>query len=51
MVNLGRAGDKFITVNNIRLHYLDWGNREMPAVIFLPGREKSAQAVQKVLAR
>ena len=42
MGSSGNAEDKFITVNNIRLHYLDWGNKEMPALIFLPGLSQCA---------
>lgn len=37
MVNQGHYKDKFITVNGVRLHYLDWGNEKMPVIIFLPG--------------
>ena len=42
MVNLPESKDRFITVNNIRLHYLDWGNEELPAIIFLPGTSGTA---------
>lgn len=42
MVSLSHAEDKFITVNNIRLHYLDWGNEAMPAVLLLSGTRGTA---------
>lgn len=37
MVSPRHAQDRFITVNNIKLHYLDWGNKDLPAVILLHG--------------
>ncbi|MET0378867.1 MAG: hypothetical protein ABW049_07730, partial [Spongiibacteraceae bacterium] len=29
--------DHFITLNGIRLHYLDWGNAGLPTLLFLHG--------------
>jgi esterase len=29
--------DRFVTVNGLRLHYLDWGNESAPAVVMLHG--------------
>jgi esterase len=37
MTGLSHAEDKFITVNSVRLHYLDWGDKDLPAVILLHG--------------
>ena len=35
---------KFVTVNGLRLHYLEWGKAEMPAVVCVHGYTSSAQA-------
>lgn len=37
MPSLGQAEDRFIIVNNVKLHYLDWGNEAMPPVLLLSG--------------
>ena len=34
--------DKFITVNGLRLHYLDWGNETKPPFIMLHGISRIA---------
>ena len=34
--------DKFITVNGLRLHYLDWGNESKPPFIMLHGISRVA---------
>src|SRR4030095_7844544 len=31
------AVDKFVTVNGLRLHYLDWGNEAAPPIVMLHG--------------
>ncbi len=36
--------DDFRTINDLRLHYLDWGNSEAPAVVCVHGYTGSAQA-------
>ena len=35
---------KFVTVNGLRLHYLDWGNVGAPPVVCVHGYTSSAQA-------
>jgi pimeloyl-ACP methyl ester carboxylesterase len=35
---------KFVTVNGLRLHYLEWGKAGMPAVVCVHGYTSSAQA-------
>jgi esterase len=36
--------DEFLRVNDLRLHYLDWGNAQAPAVVCVHGYTGSAQA-------
>lgn len=35
---------KFLTVNGLRLHYLDWGNPDAPPLVFVHGYTSSAEA-------
>ena len=35
---------KFVTVNGLNVHYLEWGKAEMPAVVCVHGYTSSAQA-------
>ena len=44
MVGLLQPLDKALTVNALRLHYLDWGNPDAPAVVCVHGYTGSAQA-------
>jgi esterase len=38
----GQSTDRFITVNGLRLHYLDWGSPEKPPFIMLHGISRVA---------
>src|SRR5271166_4700909 len=44
MTDLTHPTDKTVTVNDLRLHYLDWGNPDAPAVVCVHGYTGSAQA-------
>ena len=37
-----QPSDRFITVNNLRLHYLDWGNASKPPFLMLHGIAREA---------
>lgn len=39
-----QAQSRFLTVNGLRVHYLDWGNSEAPPVVCVHGYTSSAQA-------
>lgn len=36
--------DKFVQANDMRLHYLDWGNRDKPKMLLLHGGAQSAHS-------
>ncbi len=42
MADSSKPEDRSVTVNNLKLHYLDWGNEKMPALFFLPGLSSNA---------
>ncbi len=42
---------KFLTVNGMRLHHLDWGNSKAPAVVFVHGFTSTAHAFDAVARR
>ena len=44
MTTLSQPTSKFLTVNGLRLHYLDWGNVSAPPVVCVHGYTSSAQA-------
>ena len=50
MTTLSQPTSKFLTVNGLRLHHLDWGNASAPPVVCVHGYTSSAQAFN-VLAR
>ena len=43
--------DEFLTVNELRLHYLDWGAGDRPAVVCVHGYTGSAQAFNALARR
>jgi molybdate transport system substrate-binding protein len=43
--------DRFITVNGLRLHYLDWGNEGKPPFILLHGISRTAHTFDHVARR
>jgi len=43
--------DRFITVNGLRLHYLDWGNAGKPPFILLHGISRTAHTFDHVARR
>lgn len=43
--------DKFITVNGLKLHYLDWGNEGKPPFIMLHGISRTAHTFDHVARR
>ena len=43
MTTLLQPKSKFLTVSNLRLHYLDWGNAAAPPVVCVHGYTSSAQ--------
>jgi hypothetical protein len=43
--------DRFIEVNGLRLHYLDWGNRDKPAFIMLHGIGRDAHSFDHIAPR
>ena len=43
--------DKFITVNGLKLHYLDWGNEAKPPFIMLHGISRTAHTFDHVARR
>ena len=44
MATLPQPQSKFLVVNGLRLHYLDWGNPSAPPVVCVHGYSSSAQA-------
>ena len=44
MTTLSQPTSKLLTVNGLRLHYLDWGNAGAPPVVCVHGYASSAQA-------
>jgi esterase len=44
MTTLSQPQSKFLIVNGLRLHYLDWGNSSAPPVVCVHGYTSSAQA-------
>ena len=40
----GEAKSEFLSVDGVRLHYLDWGNGGAPPVVCVHGYASSAQA-------
>jgi esterase len=44
MTNRSQPQSKFLMVNGLRLHYLDWGNSSAPPVVCVHGYTSSAQA-------
>jgi esterase len=44
MTTLSQPQTKFLMVNGLRLHYLDWGNPSAPPVVCVHGYTSSAQA-------
>ena len=44
MTTPSQPTSKFVTVNGLRLHYLDWGNASAPPVVCVHGYTSSAQA-------
>ncbi|HXV80320.1 MAG TPA: alpha/beta hydrolase [Candidatus Binatia bacterium] len=44
MTTPSKPTSKFVTVNGLRLHYLDWGNAGAPPVVCVHGYTSSAQA-------
>jgi pimeloyl-ACP methyl ester carboxylesterase len=44
MAALSQPKSKVLTVNGLRLHYLDWGNAGAPPVVCVHGYTWSAQA-------
>src|SRR4029453_17798159 len=45
------AVDRFITVNGLKLHYLDWGNEGKPPFIMLHGIARTAHTFDHVAKR
>lgn len=43
--------DKFITLNGLKLHYLDWGNEGKPPFILLHGISRTAHTFDHVARR
>jgi molybdate transport system substrate-binding protein len=43
--------DRFVTVNGLRLHYLDWGNEGKPPFILLHGISRTAHTFDHVARR
>jgi pimeloyl-ACP methyl ester carboxylesterase len=43
--------DKFITVNNLRIHYLDWGSPDKPPFIMLHGIGRVAHSFDHIAPR
>ena len=44
MTTLSQPQSTFLSVNSLRLHYLDWGNPSAPPVVCVHGYTSSAQA-------
>ncbi len=44
IVSPAEPEDRWVTVNGLRLHYLDWGNPQLPALIFLHGFAQQAHS-------
>lgn len=44
MTTRGQAESRFVTVNGLRVHCLDWGNADAPPVVCVHGYTSSAQA-------
>jgi pimeloyl-ACP methyl ester carboxylesterase len=44
MVTSAMPGSRFATVNDLRVHYLDWGNENAPALVCVHGYTSSAHA-------
>jgi len=44
MTTRSQPTSKFVTINGLRLHYLEWGKAEMPVVVCVHGYTSSAQA-------
>src|SRR5262245_35266755 len=46
-----RPEDRFITVEGLRLHYLDWGNANAPPLILLHGIDRVAHTFDPIAPR
>jgi pimeloyl-ACP methyl ester carboxylesterase len=44
MIERAQPTSKFVTVNGLNLHYLEWGKTGMPVVVCVHGYTSSAQA-------
>jgi len=44
MATTAQGTSKFLTVNGLRLRYLEWGDAEAPAVVCVHGYTSSAEA-------
>src|SRR5688572_13477867 len=44
----GAAADRFVTVNGMRIHYVDWGNPGAPPLILIHGLDRVARTFDHV---
>src|SRR5688572_9492613 len=44
----GAAADRFVTVNGMRIHYVDWGNPGAPPLILIHGLDRVARTCDHV---
>jgi esterase len=51
MHSSNKPKDMYVTVNNLKLHYLDWGNESMPAVVFLAGLSGTGHDFDPIASR
>ncbi len=45
------AQDKFVKANGLRIHYLDWGNQNLPAIVMLHGTRSYAHVWDEVASK
>ena len=43
-----RAADRYVTVNGLRIHYLDWGGEEKPPLVLLHGIGRLARSFEPI---
>ncbi len=47
----GAPADRFVTVAGLRLHYLEWGKTDQPALIMLHGIGRDAHSFDHIAPR